>query len=172
MAVAAYPGGTSRDPSTIGYSPFQNFLSDLGMTVAFDGRPNRGGALLFVASLGILPMAAAGLIGAALAPADRFLDLHVACSRLAIAAAPVASVLFALAATLDRRFAVGVAVGWLLLALTVGVLFVARWGPGIGTDRGLTIQVTVQKIVTALVLIIGTYQTYHADRALDPRRRG
>lgn len=32
----------------------QNFLSDLGMTVAYDGRPNRLGALLFTLSLGAL----------------------------------------------------------------------------------------------------------------------
>ena len=33
----------------------QNFLSDRGMTVAYDGQPNRFGACLFVASL-LLPV--------------------------------------------------------------------------------------------------------------------
>ena len=54
LAVAAifiYPGGTFRDHSTQGYSLSHNFLSDLGMTVAHDGKVNTVGAILFVASL-------------------------------------------------------------------------------------------------------------------------
>jgi len=54
MAVGAavlYPGGTLHDPSRRGYSPVENFLSDLGMTVAYDGRSNGSGAVLFVLAL-------------------------------------------------------------------------------------------------------------------------
>ena len=57
LAIASglrYPGGTFRDHATSGYSLTHNFLSDLGMTVAHDGEPNRIGALLFVLSLTIL----------------------------------------------------------------------------------------------------------------------
>jgi len=49
-----YPGGTARDPTRLHYSLSQNFLSDLGMTVAYDHAPNRLGATLFVASLLLL----------------------------------------------------------------------------------------------------------------------
>jgi hypothetical protein len=41
LAMLLYPGGTRRDPSTIGYRFFQNFLSDLGNTVSFSGQSNR-----------------------------------------------------------------------------------------------------------------------------------
>lgn len=51
VAMLVYPGGTFRDHSTSGYQFFHNFFSDLGATVAFDGRPNHVGATLFVASL-------------------------------------------------------------------------------------------------------------------------
>src|SRR5262245_43286490 len=54
VAMACYPGGTTLDRATHGYSWSQNFLSDLGMTVAYDGRPNAVGALCFVAALGVL----------------------------------------------------------------------------------------------------------------------
>lgn len=67
LAVAAifiYPGGTFRDRSTQGYSLTHNFLSDLGMTVAHDGKVNTLGAILFVASLSTLVFGLGGaLIG-------------------------------------------------------------------------------------------------------------
>jgi len=44
VSMLLYPGGTTLDPSPRGYSRWQNFLSDLGMTVAYDHRPNRLGA--------------------------------------------------------------------------------------------------------------------------------
>ena len=46
-----YPGGTLLTPSSPGYSFTHNFLSDLGMTVAYNGRPNMIGAALFALSL-------------------------------------------------------------------------------------------------------------------------
>jgi len=60
MAMLLYPGGTIRDPSTSGYSFFQNFLSDLGSTVAWGGQPNYRSAILFVTSFVILALALAG----------------------------------------------------------------------------------------------------------------
>ena len=50
-AMLRYPGGTGLDRSSVGYSLSQNFLSDLGMTVAYDRQSNRLGAGLFVLSL-------------------------------------------------------------------------------------------------------------------------
>jgi hypothetical membrane protein len=54
LAMLRYPGGTLIEAGTRRYSISQNFLSDLGMTVAYDGRPNRLGAALFVASMAVL----------------------------------------------------------------------------------------------------------------------
>jgi hypothetical membrane protein len=51
VAASQYPGGTFLDRSSSGYSFDHNFLSDLGMTVAWGGQPNRLGAVLFVVSL-------------------------------------------------------------------------------------------------------------------------
>lgn len=64
VAVSRYPGGTFLDHSSVGYSLDHNFLSDLGMTVAWGGQPNRLGALLFVVSLCVLVIGfGASLVG-------------------------------------------------------------------------------------------------------------
>lgn len=60
-AMWRYPGGTVLDPSTAAYSLSENFFSDLGMTVAYNGQSNRLGAALFVASLLAL-VAGAGIV--------------------------------------------------------------------------------------------------------------
>jgi hypothetical protein len=62
LSMLSYPGGTTLDHATRRYQPFQNFLSDLGMTVAYDGRANGTGALLFVASLVILVIGLSGCL--------------------------------------------------------------------------------------------------------------
>jgi hypothetical membrane protein len=65
LAIGAgtrYPGGTPLDPSSKGYSISHNFLSDLGMTVAYNDQANRLGAFLFVASLGILVVGLGGCL--------------------------------------------------------------------------------------------------------------
>ena len=64
VAMLLYPGGTARDHATVGYRIAGNFLSDLGMTVAYDGRPNRAGAALFISSIALLVIGLGGaLIG-------------------------------------------------------------------------------------------------------------
>ena len=50
-SALCYPGGTTLDHSAVGYSLLGNFLSDLGMTVAYNGQSNLLGALLFVLAL-------------------------------------------------------------------------------------------------------------------------
>lgn len=47
-AMLLYGGGTVTDPIRPGYSFFQNFFSDLGMTVASSGRSNLASLVLFV----------------------------------------------------------------------------------------------------------------------------
>ena len=50
IAIALYPGGTYPDRSVRGYSFFGNFLSDLGMLVAWGGGANHAGATVFISS--------------------------------------------------------------------------------------------------------------------------
>lgn len=59
-SMLQYPGGTPLDSSTRGYSISQNFLSDLGMTVAYNGQSNGLGAALFVLSLLLLVVGLGG----------------------------------------------------------------------------------------------------------------
>lgn len=54
VAMICYPGGTVLEHHTSRYRLTQNFLSDLGMTVAYNGHSNRIGASLFVISLIVL----------------------------------------------------------------------------------------------------------------------
>ncbi len=56
-AMILYPGGTSQDPSTIGYRFFANFFSDLGRTVSFNGTPQTASSILFNGSLIIMGIA-------------------------------------------------------------------------------------------------------------------
>ena len=62
ISIARYPGGTYRDHSVAGYSPFQNFLSDLGMTVAYNGEANGLGSACFIASLVCLVLGLGGCV--------------------------------------------------------------------------------------------------------------
>jgi hypothetical protein len=59
LAMLLYPGGTSANHATHGYRFFYNFLSDLGLTVAYNGQPNWASALLFFVALGL---AGSGLV--------------------------------------------------------------------------------------------------------------
>lgn len=54
IAMICYPGGTGLEHTTTRYRLTQNFLSDLGMTVAHNGHSNRVGASLFVISIIVL----------------------------------------------------------------------------------------------------------------------
>ena len=51
VAMFFYPGGTVTDPTTVGYSFFGNFFSDLGLTKTGAGDPNTVSAILFVIAL-------------------------------------------------------------------------------------------------------------------------
>ena len=51
IAMLTYPGGTSQNHASQGYSFTHNFLSNLGMLTALSGRPNWISAILFFISL-------------------------------------------------------------------------------------------------------------------------
>jgi hypothetical membrane protein len=54
IAMVLYPGGTKYDPSTTGYSFWNNMLSDMGRTVAHNGVPNAASCALFITTMWIL----------------------------------------------------------------------------------------------------------------------
>ena len=150
-AMLRYPGGTPRDPATSGYTFLQNFLSDLGMTVAYDGRSNRLGALLFVSSLGILIVG----LGSALLAIVKLHSRHPASRRLARAAAVVGVLVCAsfvgVAATPENRV-MALHVQFTLFAFRAfpaGALFFALAS---FADPAFPRRVTVAWLVLTLVL--------------------
>jgi hypothetical membrane protein len=128
-AMGRYPGGTALDPTASGYSLSRNFLSDLGMTVAYDGLLNRLGAGLFVLSLFVLVVG----LGHAVFAIARHLSSHAASLRWARSAAVsglLACVAFAGVAVTpeNRMMAVHVAFtlwAWRLMPLVAALLAVA-----------------------------------------------
>ena len=78
-AMLRYPGGTPLDATTLGYSFAHNFLSDLGMTVAYNHEPNRVGATLFAVSLLLLVIG----LGSVVVVIARFLAVDAASRRWA-----------------------------------------------------------------------------------------
>jgi len=47
LAMLTYPGGILHDSSTIGYSFFNNFLSDLGRYLSWSGEHNFYSRIIF-----------------------------------------------------------------------------------------------------------------------------
>jgi hypothetical membrane protein len=54
LAALFYAGGTESNTSSPGFSVIENFLSDLGMTTAYSGRPNPVSSILFNTTLFLL----------------------------------------------------------------------------------------------------------------------
>lgn len=135
-AMGRYPGGTALDATTLRYSLSRNFLSDLGMTVAYNHQPNRLGAGFFVLSLLLLVV---GMGHAAVVVSLR-LAVHPAARRWARSAAVsglVACVAFAGVAVTpeDRVMAVHSAFtlwAWRMTPVIAGLLAVASFhSPGV-----------------------------------------
>lgn len=133
-AMDRYPGGTPLDATSTRYSVSQNFLSDLGMTAAYNGQPNRIGASLFVVSLLLLVIG----MGGQLASITRELS-HNPRSRRWARAAALCGVLACIAFTgvaftpenrlmgLHLSFTVW---GWRIVPLIAALLGVASWHTG------------------------------------------
>jgi hypothetical protein len=66
LAMFVYAGGSYQDPAASGYHFFQNFLSDLGLAVAYSGESNLASRILFTASLTAAGGALASYFAAAL----------------------------------------------------------------------------------------------------------
>lgn len=97
--------------------------------------------------------AIAGLIGAALLPADRFLDLHTQSALLVFRAVFVSALLLAVGVARDTRFTRPTARVTAVVAVLLGVyVALLEWGPGTRTETGLIVQVTAQKVAVAALL--------------------
>ena len=62
VAMVLYPGGTCLNPSTQGYSFFQNSFSDLASTLSWSGQRNHASPFLLVAACACLLLGAAGCL--------------------------------------------------------------------------------------------------------------
>jgi 4-amino-4-deoxy-L-arabinose transferase-like glycosyltransferase len=142
-------------------------LSIVGCALAFlrfHSTAPRARSLAAAGAIGVL-LVGAGLLGAAVSPADVSPTVHMRSAALASATAPLALLLFAAAAARDSRLPRRVSVAWVVLAIAVGAWFAMRWGPGVNTDLGLRIQATVQKAVAVAIVVGLVYQTYQAKAA-------
>lgn len=195
-AMFLYPGGTLLNPATRGYSFFQNSLSDLGGTAAWNGQVNPGlpfhlaaSAMLVVAGVGcfvtlvraysispitswlartagaIVLLAGAGVIGAALAPYDRYFALHGQFALLAVGAFPVATAFLSLATMLNGRLRRRVPIGWLALTAVVVAWASMMLRAQPTTELELAIPVTLQKVVALALVATVVFQSYEAERA-------
>jgi hypothetical protein len=108
--------------------------------------------------IGVLA-AGAGLLGAALNPADVSPVLHMRSAGLASAIAPPALLLFAAASARDRRLPRDISAAWIALTVIVSVWFAMRWAPGVDTRWGLAVHTTVQHGVAVAVVSALVYLT-------------
>jgi hypothetical protein len=202
MAMLLYPGGTAHDPLTHGYAFFRNFGSDLGRTVALNGRSNRESQI--VSTLGsVLLMLGIVAGGAGVAAVYSASPVRRVWARAAVVVGFLAtsSVLAAslIPANLDPLLHRQLA-RWGFDIAPLGPLFFAfatardeRFPIGVAfgwmlltlvlasfitirvpitSDTGLVIQVTAQKIVFITIAATFLYESYHAARAAIPRKTG
>jgi hypothetical membrane protein len=169
-SMLRYPGGTALDPASRGYSLWRNFLSDLGMTVAWDRRPNALGAALFVASLGILVLG----LGGCLVGVVRVYSTSNSARRFARAAAAVGLLVCAafvgVAVTPENRV-MSLHVGVTLFAFRAFpilsfLLLVATLRSGV-FPRGVSIAwAALTAVLTAYVAVLGWGPSLTTDGGL------
>lgn len=143
----------------------------VGLVRLYAGTP-AGRSLAMAAGI-VAMVVCASFIGVAATPENRMLSLHIQLTKLAFRAFPLATLLLALASRADRGIPRQVSIGWVVLTVVlaayVGIL---DWGPSTRTPNGLVVQVVAQKIVTISAVLLIVFETYVADRALVPARRG
>jgi hypothetical protein len=202
VAMVLYPGGTVNDASTSGYDFFRNFGSDLGRTVAFNGRPNRGsqivsslgGVLLMLGIVaGAVGFAAvysasaverlwsrAAVVGGFLATSSVLAGFlippnhnPVLHGRLASAGFDIALVVrLCLALATLRDRRFPVSVVTGWMLLTLVLGGFVALRMPITSRTGLIVQVTAQKMVFIAIAATFLYQTYQAERAAESSPRG
>ena len=162
-AMICYPGGTALEHNTSRYRLTQNFLSDLGMTVAYNGQPNRIGASLFVVSLLVLIIAC----GAAMLWFIRLYSTTRTSRKLARAAGLVGLLVclsFVGVALAPENVAMGLHVQFTLLAFRafpVACVFLAlaAYKSGVATPRSLLTWTLITACLSAYVVFLSVGPT-------------
>lgn len=116
--------------------------------------------------------AGVGFIGAALTPADRFLQLHVQSALLAFGGVFVAALFLSVILARDHKFSRSAAVVCIGMTLLLGgYMAVIEWGPRLDTEIGLFVQVAAQKAVFVAAVPSFYYLSSEAGRvAAEPGR--
>jgi hypothetical protein len=196
LAMLLYPGGTVRNPSTRGYTFSENFGSDLGMTVAFNGRSNRASQIVStVASVLLMLGLGAGATGVAAvysasprrrmwARAAVLAGLLASSSVLAAFLVPanlhlalhvrLASWGFDIAPLVPLFFAFATArdrrfpIGVMSGWILLAVVLAAFIAVRVPltSDTGLVIQVTAQKLVFVMIAATLLYESHQAAGAV------
>jgi len=194
LAMLLYPGGTRYDASSSGYDFFRNFGSDLGRTVALDGRPNfasrvlssLGGLLLMLgivagfcgvaavywasarARLWALAALAAGLVASSSVLAAFLVPADVDSGvhvRLASLGFDIAPVVpLCFALATARDRRFPIGVASGWTLLTLVLAGFIGMRVPITSPAGLVVQVTAQKIVFIAIGATVLYQTGQAGR--------
>jgi hypothetical protein len=111
-------------------------------------------------------LACAGFLGAAMLPVDRVWRLHTLAGMVAFRSLPLVTALLSMATGRDGRFRTRAAVGWAALTIiVVGIIITARLGPGVDTERGLVMQVVMQKTMVASIIVALWFETLEGQRA-------
>ena len=111
----------------------------------------------------------ASFIGVAVTPEDRMLALHIQLTKLAFRAFPLVTLLMAIASRIDQDIPTRVTVGWAVLTVILaGYVVILDWGPSTRTPSGLVVQVVAQKVVTVSAVLLIVFQTFAAERGLQP----
>ena len=156
-AMVRYPGGDPIDRSAARYALTRNFLSDLGMTVAYNGESNRMGAALFATSLlllvGSILIILAELVG-------RFAS--TASARMFARAAALVGLMTAVAFIVvaftpeDQRMAVHVQATMLafrIIPVAAALLAAAAWSDG-GRQRRSAV------VLSGLTTVLAFYAAF------------
>lgn len=159
VAVSQYPGGTFLDHSSKGYSFDHNFLSDLGMTVAWGGQPNRLGAMLFVVSLCVLVIG----YGASLVGFARLHSVSTASRSLARAALGIGLLVclaFVGVAVTPEDLVLSIHVQLTLLAFRLFpcvplLLALASWKSDVFPPRVAVVWTILAVVLGAYVVVLG-----------------
>jgi hypothetical membrane protein len=154
-AMVRYPGGTPLDRASTGYSLSRNFLSDLGMTAAYNGERNRLGAALFIVSLLLLVLG----LGATVWEFTRLASRSPAARRWARAGAAaglLTSMAFTGVAVTPENRVMALHVGFTLLAwriIPAAALFMTI-ASALATDIPRRVTLTWAGLTAALALYV------------------
>lgn len=107
-------------------------------------------------------------IAVAATPENRVLDLHILVTRMAFRAFPGVALFLGLASRRVEGVPARATAAWfVLLVVLVAYVLVLDFGPRASTPIGLVVQVTAQKAVTVVAVMLLVYQAGVAERLIQ-----